>query len=73
MQVQSKCMGTRNSIEGQASSRPNSASSLMSTDLAAEADFFDMAPEGVAVHITRLKTDDYTTNETLVAAHRLHG
>ena len=38
---------------------------LMSTDLAAEADFFDMAPPGVAVHITRLKTDDYTTNETL--------
>jgi len=38
---------------------------LMSTDLAAEADFFDMVPEGVAVHITRLKTDDYTTNETL--------
>ncbi|MEM9138230.1 MAG: arylmalonate decarboxylase [Pseudomonadota bacterium] len=38
---------------------------LMSTDLAAEADFADMAPEGVAVHITRLKTDDYTTNETL--------
>ena len=38
---------------------------LMSTDLAAEADFFDMAPKGVGVHITRLKTDDYTTNETL--------
>ena len=38
---------------------------LMSTDLAAEADFYDMAPEGVGVHITRLKTDDYTTNETL--------
>lgn len=38
---------------------------LMSTDLAAESDFFDMVPEGVAVHITRLKTDDYTTNETL--------
>jgi len=38
---------------------------LMSTDLAVEADFFDMAPEGVAVHITRLKTDDYTSNETL--------
>jgi len=38
---------------------------LMSTDLAAEADFFDMVPAGVAVHITRLKTDDYTTNETL--------
>ena len=38
---------------------------LMSTDLAAEADFYDMTPEGVGVHITRLKTDDYTTNETL--------
>lgn len=38
---------------------------LMSTDLAAESDFFAMAPEGVGVHITRLKTDDYTTNETL--------
>ena len=38
---------------------------LMSTDLAAESDFFDMAPDGVAVHITRLKTDDYTTNDTL--------
>ena len=38
---------------------------LMSTDLAAEADFFDMVPEGVAIHITRLKTDDHTTNETL--------
>lgn len=38
---------------------------LMSTDLASESDFFAMAPEGVAVHITRLKTDDYTTNETL--------
>ena len=24
-----------------------------------------MAPEGVAVHVTRLRTDDYTTNETL--------
>lgn len=38
---------------------------LMSTDLAAEADFTDMAPAGVGVHITRLKTDDHTTNETL--------
>ena len=38
---------------------------LMSTDLAAEADFTDMAPEGVGVHITRLHTEDYTTNETL--------
>ena len=38
---------------------------LMSTDLAAEADFSDMAPRDVGIHITRLKTDDYTTNETL--------
>ena len=38
---------------------------LMSTDLAAESDFFDIAPKDVAVHVTRLKTDDYTTNETL--------
>ena len=38
---------------------------LMSTDLASESDFFDMAPEGVGVHITRLKTEDFTTNETL--------
>jgi len=38
---------------------------LMSTDLAAEADFIDMAPDDVGIHITRLKTDDYTTNETL--------
>ena len=38
---------------------------LMSTDLAAESDFFDIAPKDVAIHITRLKTDDYTTNETL--------
>ena len=38
---------------------------LMSTDLAAEADFTDMLPGGVGLHITRLKTEDYTTNETL--------
>ena len=44
---------------------------LMSTDLAAEADFFDMVPEGVAVHVTRLKTEDHTTNETL-ARHIEH-
>ncbi|MCP5074275.1 MAG: arylmalonate decarboxylase [Rhodobacteraceae bacterium] len=44
---------------------------LMSTDLAAESDFFAMAPQGVAVHITRLKTDDYTTNITL-ARHIEH-
>ena len=39
---------------------------LMSTDLAGESDFFDMAPSGVGIHITRLKTDDHTTNETLL-------
>lgn len=38
---------------------------LMSTDPAAEADFADMTPPGVAVHVTRLKTEDYTTTETL--------
>ena len=38
---------------------------LMSTDLAAESDFHSMVPEGVAVHVTRLKTEDHTTNETL--------
>ena len=38
---------------------------LMSTDLAAEGDFTDMVPPGVAVHVTRLKTEDYTTRETL--------
>lgn len=44
---------------------------LMSTDLACEADVFAMAPEGVGVHITRLKTEDHTTNETL-ARHIEH-
>lgn len=44
---------------------------LMSTDLAAESDFFAMVPDAVAVHVTRLKTDDYTTNETL-ARHIEH-
>lgn len=44
---------------------------LMSTDLASEQDFFDMAPIGVGIHITRLKTEDYTTNETL-AQHVEH-
>lgn len=38
---------------------------LMSTDLAAESDMMAMAPEGVACHFTRLKTEDFTTNETL--------
>jgi maleate isomerase len=44
---------------------------LMSTDLASEQDFFDMAPQGVGVHITRLMTEDYTTRETL-AKHIEH-
>ena len=38
---------------------------LMSTDLAAESDFFNIIPKDVAIHITRLKTEDYTTNKTL--------
>ncbi|MDX1739206.1 MAG: arylmalonate decarboxylase, partial [Alphaproteobacteria bacterium] len=38
---------------------------LMSTDLAAEDDVFAIRPQGVGTHITRLKTEDYTTNETL--------
>ncbi len=33
---------------------------LMSAALSAEGDFWDMMPEGVAVHVTRLKTDDDT-------------
>lgn len=44
---------------------------LMSTDLACESDLFEMAPEGVAINITRLKTEDHTTNETL--AHHIQG
>lgn len=44
---------------------------LMSTDLAAEADFQDMVPEGVGLHITRLRTEDFTTRETL-ARHIEH-
>jgi maleate isomerase len=44
---------------------------LMSTDLACEPDFFDMVPDGVGVHITRLKTEDYTTKVTL-ARHIEH-
>ena len=39
----------------------------MSTDMVAESDIFRMAPEGVSVHFTRLKSDDYTTTETLSA------
>ena len=44
---------------------------LMSTDLASEQDFTDMAPPGVGIHVTRLKTEDYTTRETL-AQHIEH-
>ena len=39
---------------------------LMSTDLAAESDFYAMVPDGVGIHFTRLKTNDYTTNHTLL-------
>lgn len=38
---------------------------LMSTDMAMESDLFRMAPAGVAIHITRLKSEDYTDNRTL--------
>jgi maleate isomerase len=38
---------------------------IMSTDLAAESDFYDLVPGGVGVHVTRLKTEDITNNETL--------
>lgn len=38
---------------------------LMSTDMAMESDLFRMAPEGVAIHITRLATDDHTDSVTL--------
>lgn len=38
---------------------------MMSTDLAGESDFFEMIPKDVGIHITRLKTDDHTTNQTL--------
>lgn len=38
---------------------------LMSTDMAMESDLFRMAPEGVAINITRLKSENHTTSETL--------
>ena len=38
---------------------------LMSTDLASESDFYDIVPDGVGVHVSRLKTEDLTNNETL--------
>jgi maleate isomerase len=38
---------------------------LMSTDLASESDFYNLVPDGVGVHVTRLKTEDFTNIETL--------
>ena len=38
---------------------------MMSNDLAGESDFFDIIPKDVGIHITRLKTKDHTTSETL--------
>lgn len=38
---------------------------LMSTDMAAEADLFRMVPDGIGIHITRLKTEDHTDSATL--------
>ena len=38
---------------------------LMATDLACEADLFDMAPAGVGIHVTRLNTEAHTSIETL--------
>lgn len=38
---------------------------MMSTDPSAEADIRNMLPDGVGAFVTRLKTDDHTTNETL--------
>lgn len=34
----------------------------MSTYLASESDF-EMAPRGVGIHITKLKTDDFTSQQ----------
>ena len=47
--------------------RANLGFIVLSGDLACEHDIFNMAPEGVGVSFTRLKTDDYTTTETLAA------
>lgn len=38
---------------------------MMSTDPSGEADIRDMLPQGVGAFVTRLRTDDHTTNETL--------
>ena len=46
-------------------SRANLGFILLSTDLACEIDTYKMAPDGVGVSFTRLKTNDYITNETL--------
>ena len=47
--------------------RANLGFIVLSGDLACEHDLFNMTPEGVGISFTRLKTDDYTTNETLAA------
>ena len=47
--------------------RANLGFIVLSGDLACEHDIFNMTPEGVGVSFTRLKTDDYTTTETLAA------
>ena len=46
-------------------SRANLGFILLSTDLACEMDTYKMAPEGVGVSFTRLKTNDHITNATL--------
>jgi len=47
--------------------RANLGFIVLSGDLACEHDLFNMTPEGVGISFTRLKTDDFTTNETLAA------
>mgnify|MGYP001156839931 FL=1 len=47
--------------------RANLGFIVLSGDLACEHDLFNMTPEGVGVSFTRIKTDDYTTTETLAA------
>ena len=47
--------------------RANLGFIVLSGDLACEHDLFNMTPDGVGISFTRLKTDDFTTNETLAA------
>ena len=47
--------------------RANLGFIVLSGDLACEHDLFNMTPKGVGISFTRLKTDDYSTNETLAA------